>query len=570
MEKAVQICSTSSNRTITNGNEWKAEEVIGGNRLALEALRELIVYPLVYSSEALKLGLSWPRGLLLYGPPGTGKTSLVRAVVHECGANLTVISPHSVHRAGAGESEKILREAFSEASSHATFDRASVVFIDEIDVLCPRRDSRREQDVRLAAQLSALIDVAKPSATSLGRVVVVASTNRRDSIDPALRRSGRFDNEVEVTAPTEEERYQILKLYTRKQPLDPNVDLRAIAASCNGFVGADLEALCREATLSAVKSSDGDVASSIPCLTMEDWKHARHVVPPSITRGVTVEVPKVSWDDIGGLNDLKKKMKQAVEWPIKHSAAFSRLGISPIRGVLLHGPSGCSKTTIAKAAANGSQASLFCLSGADLYSMYVGEGEALLRNTFQRARLAAPSIIFLDEADVVASRRGKSSSNSTVGERLLSTLLTEMDGLEDAKGILVLAATNRPQAIDPALMRPGRFDLVLYVPPPDLGARYEIIQIHVRKMKLSEDVDLRRLAEDTELFTGAELEGLCKESAIAALRENMSATVVCNRHFQAAKRLLKPALTRDDVEKYASFMKSQSVSYSEFSSRKSG
>ncbi|TYG59691.1 hypothetical protein ES288_D07G007200v1 [Gossypium darwinii] len=558
--------SNSSSSSIVNGGisivsdgQWKAEEAVGGNAKALQALRELIVFPLIYSREAQKLGLKWPRGLLLYGPPGTGKTSLVRAIVRESGAHLIVLSPHSVHRAHAGESERILREAFSEASSHASSGKPSIIFIDEIDALCPRRDSRREQDVRLASQLLTLMDSNKPSATSVPRVVVVASTNRVDAIDPALRRSGRFDDEVEVTTPNEEERFQILKLYTKKVPLDPSVDLQVVAASCNGYVGADLEALCREATMSAVKrSTDAGEVPSVVNLTMDDWKLAKSVVGPSITRGVTVDIPKVSWDDIGGLKDLKKKLQQAVEWPIKHSAAFARLGISPMRGVLLHGPPGCSKTTLAKAAAHAAQASFFSLSGAELYSMYVGEGEALLRNTFRRARLAAPSIIFFDEADVVAAKRGGSSRNSTtVGERLLSTLLTEMDGLEQAKGILVLAATNRPHAIDPALMRPGRFDLVLYVPPLDMEARYETLRVHTRNMKIGDDVDLRRIAEDTELFTGAELEGLCREAGIVALRENISATLVSNRHFETVKLSLKPALTRDEIETYSSFMKNQ-------------
>ncbi|KAI3976706.1 hypothetical protein MKX01_008564 [Papaver californicum] len=340
---------------------------------------------------------------------------------YSCMVHLVPESLHTVHRPYAGESDKILREAFAEASSKATLGKPSVIFIDEIDALCPRRDTRREQDARLASQLFTLMDSLKPSQISPSQVFVVASTNRVDAIDPALRRSGRFDAEIEVTTPTEEERFQILQLYSKKLPLDSSVDLQAIAAWCNGFVGADLEALCREAAMSAVRRSSDT---------------SKDVVGPSITRGVTVEIPKVSWDDIGGLNDLKK-LQQAVEWPIKHAEAFERLAISPVRGVLLHGPPGCSKTTLAKAAAHAAQASFFSLSGAELYSMYVGEGEALLRNTFQRARLAAPTIIFFDEADVVASKRSDSSSNSAaIGERLLSTLLTEMDGLEQAKGWL--------------------------------------------------------------------------------------------------------------------------------------
>ncbi|XP_022633961.1 cell division control protein 48 homolog B isoform X2 [Vigna radiata var. radiata] len=501
----MESCTSNSS---DNNSHWRAEEAIGGNAEALQALRELIIFPLHFSQEAQKLGLKWSRGLLLYGPPGTGKTSLVRAVVRECGAHLTII--------------------------------------------------RREQDVRLASQLFTLMDSNKPSYSTPG-VVVVASTNRVDAIDPALRRSGRFDAEIEVTVPNEEDRYQILKLYTKTIPLDPSIDLKSIAALCNGYVGADLEALCREATMIAIKRCSNAEDASNFSLTMEDWKNARSVVGPSITRGVTVEIPKVTWEDIGGLKELKKKLQQAVEWPIKHSAAFSRLGISPVRGILLHGPPGCSKTTLAKAAAHAAQASFFSLSGAELYSMYVGEGEALLRKTFHRARLAAPSIIFFDEADVVAAKRGDSSSNSaTVGERLLSTLLTEIDGLEEAKGILVLAATNRPYAIDAALMRPGRFDQVLYVPPPDLEARYEILCVHTRKMKTGHDVDFRRLAEDTELFTGAELEGLCKEAGIVALREDISAAIVFDRHFQIAKRSLKPALTKAEIDSYSSFMKTSS------------
>lgn len=551
----------SSSSTLTNGGggEWRAEQAVAGNREALIALRELITYPLLYSCESRQLGLQWPRGLLLYGPPGTGKTSLVRAVVRECGAHLIVLSPHSVHRAYAGESERILREAFAEASSHAKLGKPSVIFIDEIDAICPRRDSRREQDIRLASQLFMLMDSNKSSSMSTSHVVVVASTNRVDAIDPALRRSGRFDTEIEVTTPSEGERLQILKLYTKRLPLDPDVNLPSLAAACNGYVGADLEALCREAALSALRrSSDGDLGGKICNITVDDWKHARSIVGPSITRGVTVEIPKVSWEDIGGLYELKKKLQQAVEWPLKHSSAFSRLGVSPVRGILLHGPPGCSKTTLAKAAGHAAQASFFSLSGAELFSMYVGEGEALLRNTFRRARLAAPSIIFFDEADVVAARRGGSSSGSTtVGERLLSTLLTEMDGLEQAKGILVLAATNRPHAIDAALMRPGRFDLVLYVPPPDLEARHEILRVHTRGMKVDPDVDFRQIAADTELFTGAELEGLCKEAGIVALREDISATVVCSRHFQTVRNSLKPALTREDINLYSSFMKNR-------------
>ncbi|AQK44553.1 Cell division control protein 48 homolog B [Zea mays] len=473
---------------------WQAEKAVAGNRRALEALRELVAYPFLYARESRLLGLKWPRGLLLHGPPGTGKTSLVRAIVRECNAHLTTI--------------------------------------------------------------------------------------KIDAVDPALRRAGRFDSEVEVAVPTVEERLLILKLYTKNLHLDEKVDLQTVAAFCNGYVGADLEALCREAAKLAyhrmLNLCEGD---KVLKLLMEDWECARSMVGPSITRGVTKEISIVSWDDIGGLKDLKvrhflfwlpsgkkpvlmvivhvlqKELQKVVEWPIKHAAAFSRLGIPPVRGVLLHGPPGCSKTTLAKAAAHAAQASFFSLSGADLYSKYVGEGEALLRRTFQKARLASPSIIFFDEADAIAPKRtgpgGNSSGNATVGERLLSTLLTEMDGLELATGIIVLGATNRPNAIDAALLRPGRFDKVLYVPPPDVEGRHEILRIHTRKMKLGEDVDLWKVAECTELFTGADLEGLCREAGMAALREDISASLIHDAHFQAARSSLSPSLTKAVVDEYS-------------------
>ncbi|XP_064968351.1 cell division control protein 48 homolog B-like isoform X1 [Musa acuminata AAA Group] len=542
------------NGSVKDGR-WRAEHAIAGNSGVMEALRELIIYPFLYANESRKLGLKWPRGLLLYGPPGTGKTSLVQAVVRECDAHLTMINPYSVHKSHAGESEKFLREAFSQAYSYASSGKPSVIFIDEIDAICPRRSSRREQESRIVGQLLTLMDGSKSSSRSHLHIVVVASTNRVDGIDPALRRPGRFDSEIEVTVPTIEERLQILELYSKNLQLDENVDLQSIAASCNGYVGADLEALCREAARFAYRRLSDSRDKDALILKMEDWENARAEVGPSMTRGITKEVSKVSWDDIGGLKDLKKKLQQAVEWPIKHADSFARLGISPVRGVLLHGPPGCSKTTLAKAAANAAQASFFSLSGAELYSKYVGEGEALLRRTFQKARLAAPSIVFFDEADAIAPKRGhggSSGGNVSVGERLLSTLLTEMDGLELATGIIVLAATNRPHALDAALMRPGRFDLVLYVPPPDAEGRHEILRIHTRHMKLGKDVDLREVAESTDHFTGADLEGLCREAGMVALREDMSADSVCNRHFQTARDSLRPSLTKSMIEEYAS------------------
>ncbi|KAL2519265.1 Cell division control protein 48B [Abeliophyllum distichum] len=532
---------SGSGRIVQGGGgaaKQRAEKLIAGNAEALKALREFINFNLLLSRKAQILGLKrWPSNLLLYGPSGTGKTSLVRAVVQESGAHLVTV------RSYAKDIEKTLREAFAQASSHAKSAKPSVIFIDEIDVLCSRQNSRREQDTRVVSLLGVLMDSHKSSPTSTSHFVVVASTHRVDAIDPALRRPGRFDSEIEVRIPNVDERFQILKLYTKKLHLNSEVDLQTVAVSCNGYVGADLLGLCRMATYSAEnRSSDVNQVDALCTITMDDWKHAMSVVKPSITRGVTEKIPEVSWDDIGGLKDLKKKLQQAVEWPLKYSSSYSRLGISPPRGILLHGPPGCSKTTLAKAIAHVTQASFFSLSPADLYNKYVGEGEAMLRDTFRRARLASPSIIFFDDADAIGAKRGGSSSgNSRVGDKILSTLLTEMDGLEESKGVLVLAATNLLDAIDPALKRPGRFDEVLYVPLPDSEGRHEILQIHIRKLntKLDDEVDLRQIAEDTEGFSGADLANLCKRVGMIALGEDMSTTAVCIRHFQTAIRSVK-------------------------------
>ncbi|KAH7387934.1 hypothetical protein KP509_16G049300 [Ceratopteris richardii] len=392
------------------------------------------------------------------------------------------------------------------------------------------------------------------------RPVVVAATNRINSIDPALRRPGRFDREIEITAPNAQERYEILQLHASRLPLDDCVELRSVADMCNGYVGADLAALCREAALASLRRgmqgspSEGDVQHKV---TMQDWEQAHLKVGPSIARGAVADVPSVLWDDIGGLTQVKRKLRQTVEWPIQHADALARLGLKPIRGVLLYGPPGCSKTTLVKAAAHAAKANLFSLSGAELHSMYVGEGEALLRETFRRARLVAPSIVFFDEADSVAARREggneQAAGGNSTGEKLLSTLLTEIDGLELAQGVLVLGATNRPWSIDGALMRPGRFDQILYVPPPDKEGRLEILKVHTRNMKVADDVDLSEIASITEYFTGAELAGLCSEAGMAALRENLYAESVHERHFSAALKSIKPSLTVTEISKYVNF-----------------
>ncbi|CAM6104838.1 unnamed protein product [Calypogeia fissa] len=547
--------------TVKKNPPWRAEIAIAGMAAPLQSLRELLIWPFLYAQEAAAMGLKWPKGLLLHGPPGTGKTSLVNAVSKECDAHCTYLSGSSLHRSYAGQSERVMREAFSEAASQASSGKPAIIFIDEIDTLCPKRDSRQQQETRIVAQLLTLMDGIRSKSGSSSHVVVVAATNRVNAIDPALRRPGRFDRELAILPPNTEERYDILRLHAKNLPLDGMVDLHRIATMCNGYVGADLQALCREAAMSALKKGlkEGLKEGQVKLVGMDEWEDARKNVGPSIVRGTAAEVPKVSWEDIGGLHDVKKRLRQAVEWPIKHSDAFSRLGIRPIRGVLLHGPPGCCKTTLVRAAAHVAKVTLISLSGAELYSMYVGEGESLVRETFSRARLAAPSIIFFDEVDAVASRRKSGSvtrsggDGTTAAEKLLSTLLTEIDGLEQAQGVLVLAATNRPQAIDAALMRPGRFDSVIFVPPPDVEGRLEVLRIHTRLMKIGTDVSLDQLAVETECYTGAELAGLCKEAGMNALRESLAADTVFKRHFDSARASMSPLLTPLEIASYANF-----------------
>eukprot|EP00191_Tetraselmis_sp_GSL018_P020109 CAMPEP_0177586150 /NCGR_PEP_ID=MMETSP0419_2-20121207/4910_1 /TAXON_ID=582737 /ORGANISM="Tetraselmis sp., Strain GSL018" /LENGTH=801 /DNA_ID=CAMNT_0019076005 /DNA_START=150 /DNA_END=2556 /DNA_ORIENTATION=- len=509
-------------------SQTKASAKLAGIDNVLTTLRELIAWPREHAEEASALGVRWPKGVLLHGPSGTGKSASVAAVAEECGAELHTVTAASVFGAFQGESERRLRDAFRKAKESAEQGRTVVVLLDEIDALAPRRARGRQHEGRVVAQLLTLMDGAGGACHSeagaqggTGRVLVVGTTNRPNAIDPAMRRPGRLDREVSIPVPSREQREAILRLHSARLPLGGDVDLSLLAGTCHGFTGADLAALCREAALNAV--SRGPIDGQRLPVGASDFDLARAKVRPSIARGIEADGGTASWDDIGGLEDVKRRLRQAVEWPLQHAEAFARLGISAPRGVLLHGPPGCCKTTLARAAAASSGATLIPLSGAQLYSMYVGEGESLLRDTFRRARQAAPSIVFLDEIDAVAGKRSDAtagaSDGSSVGLRLLSALLTEMDGLELARGVLVLGATNRPAALDAALCRPGRFDAVLYVPPPDEEGRLQTLRIHSRGMPLHGDVDLAALAQLCERFTGAELAAVCREAALAALRE---------------------------------------------------
>jgi SpoVK/Ycf46/Vps4 family AAA+-type ATPase len=591
---------------------------------------QVIGWPVLYHQEAADLGVKWPRGVLLHGPSGTGKTSAVYAVASEFNAIVHLVTAGSIIGAFVGESERKLREIFATAARDAEESGAPVVlFLDDVDSLCPRRGPGQQHEARLVGQLLTLLDGASSSnnnsslntttkvvnssiSTSIssrhlhipGHVVVIAATSRPNALDPALRRPGRLDREVAVPIPSPHARAQILSSLASKLPLDPgNIDLNLISSQCHGYTGADLEALCREAAMEVIseqilaeidieqqeqadllkntatsRSNSGSAAGEngggsntneinnnietkdkiLKRITTEDFLQAIHRVGASIARTVVKEFPPAKWADIGGLEETKKKLKQAVEWPITKADAFKRLGIRSPRGVLLHGPPGCAKTTLARAAATASGATFIPLQGASLYSMYVGEGEAELREAFRKARFAAPSIIFVDELDMLVGKRGSSgsgenSSDNTSG-RLLSTFLNEMDGLELAGGILVLATTNRPGSIDSALLRPGRFDLTVYVPPPDLAGRVAALKIHSKRIPLASDVDVDSIAARTENYTGAELEAVCREAAMAALREDVeNASQVAMRHFEAAVRGVVPMLSTEMLEMYASW-----------------
>ena len=565
--KTVSLHETDEDVCINELNELSPVNELAGMDDVLEALREVIIWPSRYAKEGQSLGISWPRGLLLHGPPGVGKTSAVLAIAAECNAAVHLLSAASVFGAYTGESERRIRHVFEEAEIDSKKEeeegkrRPVIIFIDEIDALCPKRSERRQHEARVVAQLLTLLDGSKSRCG--GALAVIAATNRPNAIDPALRRPGRFDREVSVPIPNSNARQAILWRLTRTIPLAQGVDIESLAAGCFGYTGADLSSLCREAVMKAIaertSSSTGSSSSSTNNraeVTSHHFKQAMGLVGPSIARGTSVEYSPTEWDDIGGLDHVKRKLQQAVEWPLKHGEAFDRLGLSPPRGVLLHGPPGCSKTTLAKAAATASGATFIALSGAQVYSMYLGEGEEILRDAFRRGRLASPSIIFLDEIDSLVGSRGQiasassSQTSDSVSSRILSTLLTEMDGLELATGVLVMGATNRPAAIDAALMRPGRFDMVVYVPPPDHAGRTAALRVHTKNMPLAFDVDLTAIADKTDYYTGAELAAICQEAALCCLREDMNAAVVSNVHFERALSGCNPLLNGDVLKRY--------------------
>uniref|UniRef100_A0A673A7K6 Spermatogenesis associated 5 n=1 Tax=Sphaeramia orbicularis TaxID=375764 RepID=A0A673A7K6_9TELE len=536
--------------------------MIGGLSSQLDVIRETIELPLKQPELFSKYGIPPPRGVLLYGPPGTGKTMIGRAIANEVGAHMTVINGPEIMSKFYGETEARLREIFSQASQK----QPAIIFIDELDALCPKREgAQNEVEKRVVASLLTLMD-GMGSESHSGQLLVLGATNRPHAIDPALRRPGRFDKELEVGVPGAAERADILQKQLNKVPHSASAEeLTQLADAAHGYVGADLAAVCKEAGLHALRRalrgsnqlSDQQLMGKVT-VTLQDLQWAMSVVKPSAMREVAIDVPKVRWSDVGGMEEVKLKLKQAVEWPLRHPEAFTRMGIQPPKGVLLYGPPGCSKTMIAKALANESGLNFLAIKGPELLSKYVGESERAVREVFRKARAVAPSIVFFDEIDALASERGSSSGSGGVGDRVLAQLLTEMDGIEQLRDVTVLAATNRPDMIDKALMRPGRLDRIVYVPLPDAPTRREIFSLQFRNMPVAANVSLDDLVSQTDKYSGAEITAVCREAALLALQEDIKARHIEARHFESALNTVKPRIPDSLIQSYISYQQRHS------------
>ncbi|MFX1494666.1 MAG: CDC48 family AAA ATPase [Promethearchaeota archaeon] len=538
------------------GAEYVTYEDVGGLDKEIQRVREMVELPLRHPSLFKRLGIDPPKGVLLRGPPGCGKTLLAKAVANESEAHFISINGPEIMSKFYGESEKKLRKIFEEAEEK----NPSIIFIDEIDAIAPKRETvTGEVERRVVAQLLALMD----GLHSRGRVIVIGATNRPNSLDSALRRPGRFDREIEIKVPNEKGRREVFQIHTRNMPLDKKVSLKEYSNITHGFVGADISAVCREAAMSALRRylPEIDLDSDIIdpellekiVVNKEDFDEALKEVMPSGIREVFVEVPNVSWEQIGGLDELKQKLIEAVDWPLSHPNIFSRMGITPPKGILLYGPPGCGKTLLARAVANESKANFISIKGPELLSKYVGESEKAIREVFRKARMSAPCIIFFDEFDSIAPSRGRYTSDSGVSEKVLSQFLTELDGLEVNKDIVVIAATNRPDILDPALIRPGRIDRILLVPAPEEDGRIEILKIFTENMPVVNDFDLKEISKQLKGFSGADIETLCREAAMIALRENIRAKKVAHEHFEKARELVFPSITPDIMSWYEKF-----------------
>jgi transitional endoplasmic reticulum ATPase len=534
-------------------------EDIGGLNDEIRKVREMIELPLRYPELFERLGVEAPKGVLLHGPPGTGKTLLAKAVASETNSNFASISGPEIMSKFYGESESRLREIFEQAQENAP----SIIFIDELDSIAPKREEvTGEVEKRVVSQLLALMD----GLQSRGKVVVIGATNRPNALDPALRRPGRFDREIEIGVPNKDSRLQILQIHTRGMPLDEDVDLKRLANVTHGFVGADLEALTKEAALHALRKILPEIdfeADSVPAeilnkiiVNMSDFEESLREIEPSALREVLVEVPNVKWTDIGGLAEVKEELQEAIEWPLKYPEIFAHMNTAPPKGVLLYGPPGTGKTMLAKAVANESEANFISIKGPEVLSKWVGESERAVREVFRKARQAAPTIIFFDELDSITPVRGTGLGSSQVTERVISQILTELDGLEELKDVVVIGATNRLDIVDPALLRPGRFDKLLEVPVPDLDARKEILRIHLEKKPLADDVKIDMLAEKTENYTGADLAALANTTAMLVIKEHITKS----KTLEKAKENLKDLkITMKYFEKTLEKMKPSSA-----------
>jgi len=517
-------------------------EDIGGLKEEVKKVREMIEIPLKRPELFERLGISPPKGVLMHGPPGTGKTLLAKAVANESDAHFITINGPEIMSKYVGGSEERLREIFEEAEENAP----TIIFIDEIDAIAPKREEvTGEAERRTVAQLLTLMDGLK----SRGQVMVIGATNRVDALDPAIRRPGRFDREIEIGVPDKDGRKEVLQIHTRGMPLEEDVDLDEMAEVTHGFVGADLESLAKEAAmrvlrriLPEIKSDEEEIPKEVLqkiIVKKSDFKEALKEIQPSALREVLVQVPDVRWNDIGGLEKAKQELMEAVEWPLKYPENFEKFGINPPKGVLIYGPPGTGKTLLAKAVANESDSNFIAVKGPELLSKWVGESEKGVREIFRKARQTAPTVIFFDEIDSIASTRGGGSTDSGVTQRVVNQLLTEIDGMEELQDVAVIAATNRVDIIDPALVRPGRFDRHVKVDDPDEKARMEIFKVHTKKMPLADDVDLEYLAKNTDGYVGADIEAVCREAVMLTLRDNIEADNVEMKYFKKAMKKVK-------------------------------
>ena len=535
---------------------------IGGLDRQINLIRELVELPLKFSHLYQKCGLSMPTGILLFGPSGTGKSMLTRATVQEIGVNHVSINGPELASKFYGETESKIRDIFADAIAKSP----TIIIIDELDSLCPvRTQSSNETEKRVVSTLMSLMD---DLTSNRNQVIVLAATNRPDQVDPILRRPGRFDREIEIGVPNAVARADILKkiLSTYKHSLSEE-HIMKLADNTHGYVGADLSAVCREAGIYAMnnllaaysgyqnENLNMESLASQFSLTVSHMEEVLVKIRPSALRSVMVDIPKVSWKDVGGQDAVKQKLKEATEWPLKHSDAFQRLGITPPRGLLMFGPPGCSKTLMAKALATESGLNFISIKGPELFDKFLGESEKAVREVFRKARLAAPSIVFFDEIDALGMQRsGSSSGSGNVSDRVLAQILTEMDGVEGLNGVIIIAATNRPDVIDPALLRPGRIDRLIYVPLPDEQTRREIFEIQFRTMSVGEDLNIDQLVSKSEGYSGAEICAVTKEAGLAALREDMEARSVSQRHFDLVFDNLKPRTSEEAVKFYTNYV----------------